>query len=774
MSTRAVAEVPAVKHTASYVLLRPFLAWGFAAFIALLSIGALRPPDPLPASAPPDTFSAERALVHVHTIALKPHPTGSNENASVREYLVAQLSALGLDARIFQGTGTFNRPGRINFGDVKDIVARLPGTANTRAIMLMAHYDSVYRAPGAADDGASVAAILESLRALRAGPALKNDVIVLFTDGEEAGLLGAEAFASSHPWMQDVGLIMNFEARGNKGPSLLFETGANDHALIEAVARAVPEPIGSSLFYALYKLLPNETDYTVFRTRNIPGLNFAFGEGLDAYHTRLDTPAHLSAASLQHQGSYMLNLTRQFGQMDLRDLNAPRGDDIFFDWLGGKLIHYREIWVIPGQVLVTALLVSVIILNLRRGRARGARVAGALPFAILFMVAVPGTLAAAQWLLFRALASRRIVADSAANAFLLAGIVLLGVATASVLFAWVRKRYTVQELSLAGLVIVCALSWTVALQLPAGSYFLFWPLLVMTIGLLVIALKAAPAPRGLSIAVLAGMTASLLLFAPIAYLLYVFLTLQLLTVLAVGLLISILFLLCFPFMDMAVPGESWRPAVATILLLAIISFAAGGAFSRYSPEHPRRGSILYSFNPAVQNAMWVSYDQVPDEWTSQYLSNNARSRGVMPDYLGGFSRPVLSAPAPRFELATPSAQVVADQLDGTVRKLDLSVQSPRDAALIVLTFPADAHLISVNIKGRAATPLTSGGLQSIGLFGMGTEPTIVQLTFHSGGRVSFWLIDQAYGLPGPAVPRPDDLMSGDGSDVTLVCRKYSL
>lgn len=774
MSTRAVADVSGVKRTAGYVLLRPFLAWGFAAFIALLSIGAMRPPEPLPASAPRDAFSAERALVHVRTIALKPHPLGSNENASVREYLVAQLSSLGLDTRIFQRTGTFNRPGRINFGDVKDIVARLPGTANTRAIMLMAHYDTVYRAPGAADDAASLAAILESLRALRTGPALKNDVIVLFTDGEEAGLLGAEAFASSHPSMHDIGLIMNFEARGNKGPSLLFETGANDRALIKAVANAAPEPIGSSLFYALYRLLPNQTDYTLFRARNIPGLNFAFGEGLDAYHTQLDTAAHLSAGSLQHQGSYILSLTWQFGQMDLRDLNASRGDDIFFDWLGGKLIRYGEIWVIPGQVLVTALLVSVIILNVRRGRVRGARLAAALPLAILFIVAVPGTSAAAQWLLFRALASRRIAADSAANSLLLAGIVLLGVITASGLFAWVRKRYTVQELSLAGLAIVCVLSWMVALELPAGSYLLFWPLLVMTIGLLVIALKAAPTPRTLSIAGVAGITASLLLFAPIAYLLYVFLTLQLLTVVAVGLLISILFLLCFPFIDMAVPGESWRPAVATISFLAILSFAAGGALSRYSPDHPRRDSIFYSFNADGQNSVWVSYDQVPDEWSSQYLSKNARTLGVMPDYLGGFSRPVLSAPAPRFALAAPSAQVVADQLDGTVRKLDLRVQSPRDAALIVLTFPADAHLTSANVKGRAATPLTSGGLQSIGLLGMGTEPTRVHLTFNSGSKVSFWLMDQAYGLPGPTLPRPSNLMAGEGSDVTLVCRKYSL
>ncbi len=774
MSTRAVTESPAMTRTVGSSAFRPFLAWGFAALVTFLSIGALRPPEPLPASAPQDAFSAERALVHVRTIASKPHPMGSNENASVREYLLTQLSELGLEAQIFQGIGTYSRRGRVNFGDIKDIVAHLPGTANTRAIMLMAHYDSVYRAPGAADDGASVAAILESLRALRADAALKNDVIVLFTDGEEAGLLGAEAFATSHPWMKDVGLIMNFEARGNKGPSLLFETGTNNHAMIKVVAKAAPDPMGSSLFYAFYKLLPNDTDFTVFRPSNIPGLNFAFGEGLDAYHTRLDSPPHLSAASLQHQGSYILSLARQFGQMDLRDLKVQRGDDVFFDWLGGKLISYREIWVIPGELLVTAVLALVIIRVIRRGEVRGARIMAALLYAVVFALAVPATLAAAVWPLLRALGSHRIVGDSRANSLLLVGIVFLGVATASLLFVALRKRYTVKELSFAGLALLCLLSWTIALQLPAGSYLLFWPLLVMTAGLLFTTLKAARGPVALSIAGFAGLAASLLLFAQIVYLLYIFLTLQLLTVAAAGLLISILFLLCFPFFDVALPRENWRAAVVAILLLAMLSLAGGGALSHYSPAHPRRDSILYSLNADRNDALWLSYDQSPDAWTSQYLSSNARSRGPMPDYSGGSPRTVLSAPAPHYELPAPTAQLLIDQLQGTVRKIDLNVKSPRDAAQIVLTFPAEAHLISVNIGGRDVAPLASGGLQSVGLLGMGTEGTAVQLTFQSTSQVSFWLMDQSYSLPGTAVSRPEDLMAGDGSDVTLVCRKYTL
>ena len=175
---------------------------------------------------------------------------------------------------------------------IHDILARLPGTTSSGTIMLMAHYDSVLLSSGAADDGSSVAAILESVRALRASPtALKNDLILLFTDGEEeAGLLGAEAFATAHPWIKDVSLIMNFEARGDRGPSLLFQTSPGNSFLIETTAHSASYPVGSSLFYSLYILLPNDTDFTIFRPYKIPGLNFAFGENLEAFHSGLNNP----------------------------------------------------------------------------------------------------------------------------------------------------------------------------------------------------------------------------------------------------------------------------------------------------------------------------------------------------------------------------------------------------------------------------------------------------------------------------------------------------
>ncbi|MGE5323511.1 MAG: M20/M25/M40 family metallo-hydrolase, partial [Actinomycetota bacterium] len=493
---------------------------------------------------------------------------------------------MGFDPHVLRAIGTHVTKRGIALGETYDVVGRLRGTENSRAIMLVAHYDSVPRAPGAADDAAGVAAILETARALRAGAPLKNDVIVLLTDGEEAGLLGADAFATSHPWMKDVGLIMNFEARGNKGPSLLFETGTGNASLIKALAQSASHPVGSSLFYSLYKLLPNDTDFTVFRRQNIPGLNFAFGENLEAYHSQLDTPGALSLSSLQHHGSYALDLTRQFGSMDLTKLTNQKSDDVFFDWVGSVFMVYGQFWVIPGEMLVSVGLFALIFVSIRRGELRPLALLLASLWSILFLVLIPAVLAAAYWVTSRALSGRMIAADSQPNTLLLIGFVLLGVCTGTLLFTLGRRRFAVRELSLAGLIELCVFSWAVALVLPAGSYVLFWPLLVTVVALLVAALRGAKGTFTSTATALLGMAATVLIFAPILYLLYIFLTLQLITAVSAGLLIGMAFLFCGPFLETAIPQTAWRLIGVILTGSALITIAAGITLSKPSPSHP--------------------------------------------------------------------------------------------------------------------------------------------------------------------------------------------
>jgi acetylornithine deacetylase/succinyl-diaminopimelate desuccinylase-like protein len=167
------------------------VAIGFAVF---LGIYLLNPPDPAPPNAPLTEFSSGRAMKHLQVIAVKPHPMGSPEHANVRDYILHALIAMGLSPEVQTTTvvnhrGTAKGDALLAAGTVHNIVARLKGTAHRRAILLAAHYDSVPTGPGASDDGAAVAAMLETLRALSASAPLMNDVIFLFTDGEEAGLL---------------------------------------------------------------------------------------------------------------------------------------------------------------------------------------------------------------------------------------------------------------------------------------------------------------------------------------------------------------------------------------------------------------------------------------------------------------------------------------------------------------------------------------------------------------------------------------------------------
>ncbi|MGR9071690.1 MAG: M20/M25/M40 family metallo-hydrolase, partial [Gammaproteobacteria bacterium] len=292
-----------------------------AVLVALSALGLYHasPPSPLPVDAPPAFFSAARAMSHVRRIAQHPHPVGTVENAEARDYLIGELRALGLEPQVQTALGVHAAPEGGRVGVVRNVLVKIPGRKAGKALLLSAHYDSTHAGPGAADNAASVAAVLETLRALKHAPPLQNDLICLFSDGEEAGLLGAEAFVSSHPWATAVGLVLNFEYRGNAGASLMFETSRGNGRLIDGFAEAVANPLGSSLMVEIYKRLPNDTDLTVFKRAGLSGMNFAAIEGHSAYHTRLDRPDALHPESLQHQGEIMLALAGHFGRTPLDD-----------------------------------------------------------------------------------------------------------------------------------------------------------------------------------------------------------------------------------------------------------------------------------------------------------------------------------------------------------------------------------------------------------------------------------------------------------------------
>lgn len=451
------------------------------ALVAALAIHQLRPPEAAPPGAPPADFSASRALRHVEVIAREPHPVGSAAHAEVGRYILGELSALGLGPELQEANG------------VRNILVRLEGAETSKAVMLVAHYDTVRGSPGAADDSSAVAAMIETLRALRADAPLKNSVICLFSDAEETGLRGAEAFAYSHPWAADVRLVLNFDARGNGGPALMFETSGGNSWLVEEFARAAPHPRATSLSYDLYKLLPNDTDFTVFKGARMAGLNFALVKGFDDYHSPRDAFENLDPRSLQHQGSYALALTRHFGDLDLEGRGG--GDDaVYFNLLGYGLVVYPQKWVTPIALLSALAFVAVTAFGWRRGRLTFSGVAKGVAASALNVVAA----LAALWLAGRLaeaaglLGSRGDGRDADAQALLLVSLTL---AAATAFHVWLGRTLRADAGGLLAGALLCwlGLALLTARLLPGGSYLFAWPLVA---GLPALAYLSAVRPAG--------------------------------------------------------------------------------------------------------------------------------------------------------------------------------------------------------------------------------------------------------------------------------------
>ncbi|HEX4693985.1 M20/M25/M40 family metallo-hydrolase [Sphingomonas sp.] len=328
--------------------------WALLAAIVgavILAVVATTPPGPAGTDAPATDFSAARAMTDDRVIGRAPHPTGSAEDAAVRAYLIQRLRGMGME--VAEATGTMDDEGAKRLANwsksdatppLTNIVAVLPGRDRSApAVLLMAHHDSVWGSPGAADDAAGVVSLLETVRAIRAGghqPA--RDLMVLLTDGEELGLEGVKAFFASDPRRGHVGVIVNLETRGGGGRAQMFETGADNGAMIDLMRRSVARPVATSLSVFIYKKLPNSTDYTVAKRLGVPGFNYAFIGRPSQYHSPTATPDALDHGALQDMGRQVLDLTR--GLLAAPALPGAAPDRVFFDAFGLVFVSYAA-WV---------------------------------------------------------------------------------------------------------------------------------------------------------------------------------------------------------------------------------------------------------------------------------------------------------------------------------------------------------------------------------------------------------------------------------------------
>lgn len=728
------------------------------------------PPAPLPADAPAELFSAGRAMRHVERLAARPRPVGSEGHREAREYIVSELRQLGLEPRIQDGWSVERREvDEYLAARVRNIVVRLPGRDSTGVLMLMAHYDTRPNTPGAGDDASGVATLLETLRLAAGGPAARNDLVALFTDAEELGLMGARLFVDEHPWAEEVAFVLNFEARGNRGPSPMFETGPGNAAAVATLAAAVDEPFANSMSYEIYRRMPNDTDFTVFKEAGFQGFNMAFIGGLPAYHTMLDRPENLAPGSLQHHGAYAAGLVRHLGDADLEALAAARAEDaVYFNPFPWTLVVYPASLVVPLALLAAGLAGVAALLGGRRGRLRASGVGRGIFQAVTVTAASAGL----GWLAWQVVGgyfpglTRSPHGLPYATGLWALGLALLATAVAAALAGQALERTRATELALGSLLLWVALSVVLAVWVPGASWVAVWPALGYGGGLLAL---LAPARRGsrssgrplLDSRVLAvAALPAVLLVTPLVSLVFEALTLRQATVpmAVLGLLLALL----TPLLGRLHRAGGGRWSV-TLLLLGVAAIGGAVLGGGRGPEHPAVDTLLYGLDAESGEAWWASLDEAPDDWTSSVLGESPERRE-----LPVFARPgreLLTAPAAPGRLEGPIAERLDDRR-GVGREVELRLRSRRAAPVLRVRAEVSVPLIGLTVAGRdfdlSGDPEAEGlGELRIACFGADEEGVDIGLRLDAAWPVELELIDQSWGLddlPSSPSPRPPDLI----------------
>lgn len=636
--------------------------------------------------------SAERTLSQVLADE-QPHPVDSVANDAVRQRIVTTLASLGYRAEV-QDTMSCAKAMQ-TCARIRNIIAVLDGAAGNKSILASAHYDSVSAGPGASDNGSGVAVLLESARLLKLAPSRKNGVIFLFTEGEESGLLGAEAFASEHPLAKQVAAMINVEARGAAGQSVLFETGKSSAWLVHQFAATSKQPVANSLIPALYTLMPNDTDMSVFKARGVPGLNFAFGERQGYYHTPLDNLSHIDLASLQRQGDNVYDLLKALTQAELPESPAA-GSLVYTDLLGIDILFWPAAW---GSAAAIVLLV-VFVFCVRRIGQRLAYSRADAAWGLLggLMAPVVGALVA------YAMSYLLMLANAPGNGWPAGALPNRVFLWAAVLLAVVAfQRLLARRRSPTGLWIGIGAAWLLlallaATLLPGGGYLFLLPALALVICALVVALKSGTGET--PSLVLLAMPALTCMVVTVPAILLVEIMLGYQNPVGPTMMGALLGMSAAAFLPFAQSQQA--PRLHTVLSASLLVILVGGGVlvlrgQAYTAEEPQGLNLQYVQGPdgkAVLTAGNV-YNQ-PSKAVLQAIGSEVALRPPFSwNKTRFYSRPVASERMPSAALT-----VLAETSLAQGRRVTARIEAAPGVSVVQILFPKSAGVTSIEIGGR--------------------------------------------------------------------------
>jgi hypothetical protein len=704
--------------------------------VAIASTLSMAPTGPVAADAPADVFSAGRAMTHIEAIADSPRPVGSAQHAEARAYLLQQLASLGWRTEVQESVGMFDfgNDGTQNIAAVANVIATKPGSDATGTVLLSAHYDTVAGSPGAADDGIGVGVLLETARALNAAGALRNDVVILLTDAEELGLHGAEAFVRERAEGLGPTVVLNHEARGASGAPITYRMSSPNGELLDALSKAFGASADSSA-EAVAATLPNNSDFAPFVQAGL----HAYDTGIVAdgayYHSPLDDPAHLSAASLQQMGETTLDLTWELADRDLAAV-AEGGEEIVttFPWGLFRYPQGLEVPLAVGTLFLTAVLVWLL---RRRGALTLPRVALSALASVVFLVAA-GAAGYAVWRVALLVDPGQASVDNVepyVSVLYRLSMLLAGLGVVLGLYAIVRPWLRAAELAAGMMVLLGLVGLLFAVTVPGVSGLVVQPSLVVTAGAVLATLLLPRRTVAAGIAYLLALAAAAMMLGPAVW-----------TGFDIGLgtgglgsvaQLAMFVLLALPLIEVAWPNN--RPGLpprrlpaatvpAVLLVLAVVFTAGGLVANREGATDARQEMVLYSVDADTGHAYWESGRAPVSEWSHSLLSEPPAPLDDAFPWSGGW--PLWHGPAPAADLPAPKLSVVRDQIENGQRKLTLRLRSQRNAPTLGLWIDGDSATVrSATIAGHAVPTNRPLGKWSFGFryFGAPADGVEVQL-----------------------------------------------
>ena len=696
--------------------------------------------------APLSNFSEQRAAKHIKIIADQPHYVGSENHKSVVVYLEKELQKLGLETSIQEG---YTMTDWGNLVKSKNILARIKGTGNGKALLLLSHYDSAPHSAsfGAADNATGVATILEGVRAfLHNKTAHENDIIILFSDAEELGLNGAELFVTQSQWAKEVGLVLNFEARGTSGPSyMLLEVNDGNAKMIKAFADAnVRFPVSNSLMYSIYKMLPNDTDLTVFREAGkTQGFNFAFIDDHFNYHTQQDDYDHLDLKSVAHQGSYLMPLLQHFSN---NSLTLDSAEDHNYFNTPFYFFHYPFSW--NYIFLTVAIVLSLLLIFIGIGKrllnsyeiGRGfIRMFGAL--------ATAGLVTFLGWKLILIIYPqyKDIQQGFTYNGHsYIAAFVLLAIGICFLFYSKIKTETAIVNYSVAPLVLWLVINTAIAIYLP-GAGFLIIPVFftVLMMGIFIITQRSNPLINAIF------SLPALFIFVPFIVMLPIGLGLKILA--ASSVLTVLVFTLLLPVYGRFGGKIAWSFA---FIVAAISFFVYAGMNSDYETGKARPNSLLYVYDADTDKALWVTYDKTLDAWTKTFLTENPDNAhsinkfSLFSKYKSAFT---FTSEALVRNVPEPTITFTRDTIIGNQRYLNIKIESNRsvnrydifaDDSMILHNFKANG----AKVRDQIGSKHKRNGRKILSYYVVDNEPLLMQFSISSKEVLDMELLESSFDL----------------------------